>query len=80
MTKTYNSLTEKTEVFDNGLVRTRSMLPMTRRNFVTSGVAAGAAAACVSISIALDARGYLTWNAFGDAAERRNSPRPRHRC
>ncbi len=65
MTKTYNSLTEKIEVFDNGLVRARSMLPMNRRNFVTGGLAAGAAAATLGFgpksARARDTVKYMGW-------------------
>ena len=72
MTKTYNSLTEKVEVFDDGLVHSRSILPMNRRNFVTGGLAAGAAAATLGFgpktARAGDSVQYMGWLGYDEAA------------
>jgi len=65
VTKTYNSLTEKIEVFDNGLIRARSMMPMNRRNFVKGGLATGAAAATLGLGPKIARAGesvkYMGW-------------------
>jgi spermidine/putrescine-binding protein len=78
MAKPYNSVGENIEVFDNGLVRSRTMLPMNRRNFVKGGLAAGAAAATLGFGPKMARAGdtvkYMGWFGYEEAIKAGSFP------